>query len=62
MMMAFFEVESHTAGSEVGFKVCCDVDMGRFAGGILNDQEEFGDDFDDVAGLKYKVSLAFDAF
>lgn len=34
-----------------------DVDLGRLAGGILDDQEQFGNDFDDVARLEDEVPL-----
>ena len=35
-----------------------DVDVGRLACGVLDDQEKLGDDLDHVAGLEDEVALA----
>ena len=37
--------------------LCVNVDFGSFAGGVLNDQEDFGDQFDDVTRLQHQVAL-----
>ena len=37
--------------AEVGLELRPDVDEGRLPRGVLDDEEEFGDDLDDVSGL-----------
>ncbi len=46
--------------SEVGLEAGGDIDGGRFAGGVLDHQEQLRHDLDDVAGLEDKVSLPLD--
>lgn len=43
--------------AEIGVEICVNVDFGSFAGGVLNDQEDFGDQFDDVTRLQHQVAL-----
>ena len=51
------EREGHRVAAEVGLELCGDVDVGRLPGGVLDDEEQLGDDLDDVAGLEDKVAL-----
>ena len=44
--------------AEVCLKLCPDVDLGRFASGVLDDQEQLGDVLDDVSRLEDEVALA----
>lgn len=37
--------------------LCRDVDFRRLPGGVLDHQEQLGDDLDDVAGLEHEVAL-----
>ena len=48
--------------SKIGLKLCADVDLWGFARRILNDQEQFGYDFDHVTCLEHKVSLTLHRF
>lgn len=44
-------------GSKVCIELGVNVDCGRFPGGVLDHEEELGDDLDDVTGLEDKVAL-----
>jgi hypothetical protein len=39
------------------YVLSADVDIGRFADGVLHDEEQLGDDLDDVARVEDKVAL-----
>lgn len=54
------EGERDGVGAEVGLDLGADVDVGRLARGVLDDEEELGDDLDDVAGLEDEVALPLD--
>ena len=56
--MTSLERELDCLATKVGLKVRGHVDVGRFAGGVLDDQEQLGDYLDDVTGLKDKVALS----
>ena len=43
---------------EIGLKLAGDVDVRGLAGGVLDDQEQLGDDLDDVSRLENEVPLA----
>ena len=52
------EGELDRLAAEVGLEVRGHVDVGRLAGGVLDDQKQLGHDLDDVAGLEDKITLA----
>ena len=46
--------------SKVGIKLRINVDGGRLPRGVLDHEEQLGDDLDDVTSLEHKVSLPLD--
>ena len=59
-VITLFETESHWACTEIGLEFSGNINMGRFAGSVLDDKKEFGDNFDDMTSLQDKVALPFD--
>ena len=47
-------------GSKVCIELGVNVDCGRFPGGVLDHEEELGDDLDDVTGLEDEVAFPHD--
>ena len=56
--MTSLERELDGLAAKVGLKVRGHIDVGRFAGGVLDDQEQLGDDLNDVSRLEDEVALA----
>ena len=54
------ELKSDRVSSEVGIELSVDVDRGRLPGGVLDHEEELGDDLDDVPRLEHEVALPLD--
>ena len=60
-MVALLEIESDGSGPEIGLEFGGNIDMRRFAGGVLHHQEQLGDDLDDVTGLQDEVAFPLDS-
>ena len=43
--------------SEIGIKLSGNIDTWRFSGWILNNEKQFGNDFDDMTSLENEVSF-----
>ena len=60
-VVALLEIESDRACTEIGLEFGGNINVRRFAGGILHHQEQLGDDLDDVTGLQDEVAFPLDS-
>ena len=57
----YLELKSNRVGPKICIELSVNIDGRRLPGGVLDHQEELGDNLDDVAGLEDEVALPHDS-